>query len=85
MAALSDNVIILIIILAAAFVICMGFAVTRIWVKDDGVDFNQKSAPQMDYMRELRERSRMQVWNEAQAGSGKHRQYYPDEARSSQG
>lgn len=65
---IPNSVVVLLVILAAAAATCMGYAVHRLAFKQEPVNWNKKSAPQMEYMRELRERTRMQVYNEARGG-----------------
>jgi hypothetical protein len=81
MDALPDSVIVLLVILAAAFSVCMGYGVNRLFFKAEAISWNQKSQPQMEYMREVRERARMQVWAEARTG----KRHYPEGYRVSEG
>lgn len=67
MANIPDTVIILFVIIGAAASVCMGFAVHRLFYRPVTVNFNARSEPQLDYMREVRDRSKMDAMMEARA------------------
>lgn len=55
---LSDQLIVFLVIIAAAAFVTTGFAVNRLFGRrEDADNFNQKKPEQMAYMREVRERN----------------------------
>ncbi|RVX67245.1 hypothetical protein B0A52_09282 [Exophiala mesophila] len=60
MADIPDTVIVLFVILGAAATVCMGYAVHKLFYRPVATNFNAKSEPQLDYMREVRDRSKIQ-------------------------
>lgn len=73
---LPDSVIILLVILGAAFSVCIGFGMQRLFTKEQPTNWNQKSQSQLEYQREVRERGKMQAWDEARAGRRHHPEGY---------
>lgn len=71
---IPDSIIILFVILGAAGAVCMGFAINRLFYKTSEVNFNVKSQPQMDYQREVRDRTKMAAMLDAR-GNRQHEQY----------
>jgi hypothetical protein len=60
---LPDTVIVLLVILAAAFSVMMGFGVQKIMhnSSSDEAAFNERKPEQLAYMREVRERNIMEA------------------------
>jgi hypothetical protein len=75
MSALPPSVTVLLVILAAAFTVMMGFATTKLFGVADAEEasFNQISPQQLAYMREVRERNIREILSqlEPQRGHGK--------------
>ena len=65
MADIPDTVIVLFVILGAAATVCMGYAVHKLFYRPVATNFNAKSEPQLDYMREVRDRSKMYAMMDA--------------------
>jgi len=74
MDALPVSVIILFVILAAAFSVLIGFGMSKVLTKQEPSNWNQKSQSQLEYQRGVRERGKMQAWDEARAGKRHHPQ-----------
>jgi len=70
--ALPDEVVVLLCILGAAGLTCIGYAVQRHFAKEDfdGAAFNQKPPQQEAYMREVRYRNQMMAFGDARPPRG---------------
>lgn len=63
---LSDSIVVLICIIGAGGIVCVGLAFQRLWGKDDGVKgFKNVSKSQEQYMREVRQRNQLEAFGDA--------------------
>lgn len=70
MGSLSPEIVVLICIVGAAATATIGFAIHRLFSKESSQEdyFNQRSAEQEAYMREVRQRTQMRAFSDSRFG-----------------
>lgn len=69
--ALSPSLIVLFVIMGAGAAVLVGYSIARFYVNSGGPNsFNERGPSQMEHMRDVRDRNREQLWEEAMGSKG---------------